>query len=82
LGSFNTLGKAAAQAGPRQPAEEEDFDRSQPADQAAGWKRYEYEVNTRSDNEGWLWVAVGISMVWKTKVTYVIDDLRIEIKPS
>jgi hypothetical protein len=71
LGSFNTLGKAAAQAGPRQPA-----------DQAAGWKRYEYEVNTRSDNEGWLWVAVGISVMWETKVTYVIDDLRIEIKPS
>jgi hypothetical protein len=79
--SFNTLGKVAAYAGPRQPVEEEDLDTSQPADQATGWKRYNYEINTRSDDVGRLWVAFGISVVWETKVTYFIDDVRIEIEP-
>jgi hypothetical protein len=80
--SFNTLAKVAAYTGPRQPMEEGDLNTSQPADQAAGWKRYEYQMNTRSDGQGRLWVAFGISVVWETKVTYFIDDVRIEIKPS
>jgi len=50
--SFNTLAKVAAYAGPRQPTQEEDFDASQPADQTAGWKRYEYRMDTRSDGQG------------------------------
>ena len=80
--SFNTLGKVAVYTGPRRPTAEGDFDTSQPADQAAGWKRYEYQMNTRSDDQGRLWVAFGISVVWETKVTYFIDDVRIEVKPS
>jgi len=80
--SFNTLGKVAVYAGPRQPTEEADFDTSQPADQAEGWKRYEYQMKARSDDQGQLWVAFGISVVWETQVTYFIDDVNIEIIPS
>ncbi len=39
-------------------------------------------MRRRSDSKGRLWVAFGISVVWETKVTYFIDDVRIEIVPS
>jgi hypothetical protein len=78
--SFNTLAKVAAYAGPRRPVGEGSFDLAQAADQAAGWRRYAYEMNVLSGADGKVWVAFGISVVWETKVTYLVDNVLIEIK--
>lgn len=78
--SFNTLAMVAAYAGPRPPEAEGDFDLSQPANLASGWRRYTYDIPTRSDPNGRVWVAVGISVVWETEVTYYVDNLQVEIQ--
>jgi hypothetical protein len=80
--SFNTLAKVAAYVGPQPPAVEEDFDVSEPANQVAGWKTYTYEFDARSGPEGQVWVALGISAVWETEMTYYVDNLRVEVIPA
>lgn len=80
--SFNTLAMVAVYAGPRPPQAEEDFDLSQAANLASGWRRYTYTIPARSDMNGRVWVAVGISVVWETEVTYYLDNLHLEIKPG
>ncbi|MCL7454721.1 MAG: hypothetical protein M8467_16920 [Anaerolineae bacterium] len=77
--SFNTLANVAAYAGPRPPEAEEDFDTSKPANLAEGWRRYDYSFPVRSDAQGRLWLAAGISVVWETEVTYYLDRLVITI---
>ena len=75
--SFNTITKVAAYAGPR-PARghlrEGDFDTTAPVEDHAGWRVYEYDVN--ADGPGV--VAVGVSVVWETRVTRYLDDVRLE----
>jgi hypothetical protein len=78
--SWNTLAYVAAYAGPRPPAGEDDFDLSQPANLAEGWQRYSYSLTAEPSPEGQLWIAVGISVVWETEVTYYVDELRVEVE--
>jgi len=52
------------------------------ANQAAGWKTYEYAFHVQSDSEGQVWVALGISAVWETEMTYYVDNVRVEIAPA
>lgn len=80
--SSNTLAKVAAYAGTRRPVGEGDFNLEQPANQVAGWKQYTYSVNARSDETGQLWVALGISVIWETEVTYYFDDVLVEINTA
>jgi len=80
--SFNTLARVAAYAGPRSPAAEEDFDVRQAANLAAGWRRYEYTFQVPSSTESEVWVALGISVVWETDVTYYVDDVQVDILPA
>ncbi|MGC9347779.1 MAG: hypothetical protein ACP5JG_06545 [Anaerolineae bacterium] len=80
--SFNTLARVAAYTGSQPPAEEGDFDLDQTANQAAGWKTYEYTFEVSSNSEGQIWVALGISAVWETEMTYYVDDVRVEIGPG
>ncbi|MGC9335264.1 MAG: hypothetical protein ACP5JJ_14010, partial [Anaerolineae bacterium] len=77
--SFNTLANVAAYAGLHPPETEEDFDTSQPANLAEGWQRYFHHFPVRSDGQGRLWVAVGISVVWETEVTYFVDGIEVAI---
>src|SRR5690606_25143887 len=71
--SFNTLANVAAFAGTPAPTLEADFDTRQAANQSAGWRRYNYAFNVRSRGDGNIWVALGISAVWETELTYYID---------
>lgn len=80
--SFNTLAKVMAYAGSRPPAAEEDFDGSQAANLAEGWRTYEYTFRVRSGAEGQVWVALGISAVWETEMTYYADNVRVDIAPA
>jgi len=80
--SFNTLANVAAYAGPQPPQVEEDFDTSRAANLAEGWRRYDFSFPVRSDAQGRVWVAAGISVVWETEVTYFLDDLQITITGS
>ena len=79
--SFNTLAKVAAYAGPRPPSEEADFDVSQAANLVEGWRTYTYTFEVDSGTEGQVWVALGISAVWETEMTYYVDDVRIDAAP-
>jgi len=75
--SFNTRIKVAAYAGPDAELDEQDFDTSTAADGHEGWKTFEYDV----DHDGEGLVAVGMSVVWETGLTGVIDNVRLA-RPS
>jgi hypothetical protein len=76
----NTLAQVAAYAGRERPRVEEDFDLTQTANQAAGWKQYAYEFDAVTDANGRLYVAIGINAVWETELAYYLDDVRIVIE--
>jgi hypothetical protein len=78
--SFNTMGKVAAYAGPRRPNQEGDFDLSQALNQAAGWRQYGYSFVLRTGADRQLWVALGITAVWETQLTYYFDNLVLKIE--
>ena len=80
--SFNTLAHVAAYAAPRPPTAEEDFDLSQTANQVTGWKTYTYDFHLPANPEGRVWVALGISAVWETEMTYYVDNVHVEIVPD
>lgn len=74
--SFNTITKVAAYAGPhpeRGWLREEEFDTERAVEDHAGWKRFEYPVGF----DGVGIVAVGISVVWETEVSRVVDDVEL-----
>lgn len=73
--SFNTITKVAAYAGPNpsKPLTEADFDTERAVEDHAGWKTYEYPI----DHDASGLVAVGISVVWETRVTRYVDTVRL-----
>lgn len=73
--SFNTITKLAVYAGPdpRRALVETDFDTSLAIEDHAGWERVSYPVSPASEGL----VAVGISVVWETPVTRLLDDVRL-----
>jgi len=79
--SFNTLANVTAYAGSQPPTVEQDFFR-QPANLVSGWKAYTYDFDVRSNPEGQVWLALGISAVWETEMTYYVDNVRVEITPA
>jgi len=79
--SFNTVAMVAAYAGAVEPALEADFDTTQAANLVAGWRTYSYEVSVPVGADGLLWIAVGISAVWETVMSYDLDDVRVTVDP-
>lgn len=73
--SFNTIAKLAVYAGPDHDRDltESDFDTSRATEDHESWKDYSYAV----DHDGPGLVAVGISVVWETTVTRVLDQIRL-----
>jgi len=71
--SFNTRAKVAAYAGPGGELAEEDFDTTAAADGHEGWNTFEYDVTSAAEGI----VAVGVSMVWETKLTTLLDNVRL-----
>ncbi len=49
-------------------------------EQALEWKEYNRTLIVRTDTDGILWIAVGMSVVWETEISHFIDDLLIKVK--
>jgi len=80
--SFNAIAGVCAYINVSDPESESDFadGRLGQANQVAGWKRYEYTATVNSGSNGELWVAVGITVLWETPMTYYVDDVEVEIR--
>jgi len=78
--SFNTIAVVCAYAGVRNPEAEADFTIVGPANEVAGWKDYVYTATVQTGSSEEIWVALGISVRWETRMAYNIDDVDIEIK--
>lgn len=49
-------------------------------EQAPEWKEYSRTMIVRTDTDGILWIAIGMSVVWETEVSHFIDDLLVKVK--
>lgn len=92
--SFNTLAYLMAYAGTTPPEGEGSFPRPntnstgedwptgglrEPLDRVAGWETYAFEWTSPVVAGDRLYVAVGISAVWETEMTYFLDEVRIRV---
>jgi len=73
--SFNTIANAVVYMGMKNATSESDFHAIGAANQAAGWKSYSYSALVETGGSGNINVALGISAVWETQMTYYIDDI-------
>lgn len=74
--SFNTVAALAVYAGP-DPGRglvEGDFDTTRPSEDHEGWRTQTYPVQQAVDGL----VAVGITVVWESEVTRVLDNVRLQ----
>ncbi len=78
--SFNIIAGVCAYIGISTPTLEEDFVVLGYANEVAGWKRYAHEKTLDTGSVGEVWVALGITVLWETEMTYNIDDLKITVK--
>jgi hypothetical protein len=89
--SFNTVAHLVAYLGPDRPTSEQSFpgpmenstgaDRPagglrEPLDRAAGWEEYAFTWASPRLESGTLSLAIGISAVWETEMTYFVDDVE------
>lgn len=94
--SFNTTAHLVAFLGPRPPVDEASFPRPgenstgqdrtsgglrEPLNRAAGWDRYAFSWRTPVLNMNQLYLAVGISAVWETELSYFVDDVTVTLVP-
>jgi len=77
--SFNVIAGVCAYAGISNPEVEEDFVVLGPANEVAGWKGYTYTTTLHTDSRGEMWIALGITVLWETEMTYNIDDVKVTI---
>jgi len=79
--SANAIAGVCAHVNTSNPEKENDFidGRLGPANQVAGWKKYEYTTRITTDSTGEIWIGLGISVLWETHMTYYIDDLNVAI---
>ncbi len=62
------------------PETETDFTILGSANQIAGWKEYATTTSLYTGSSDKFWVALGISVVWETPMTYYVDDINIQIQ--
>lgn len=93
--SFNTTAHLVMHLGFKAPNSEGDFPAPgenttadgnasagglrEPLNQKEGFKRYSFGWTVPASEARTVYMAVGISAVWETEMTYSIDDLRIEL---
>ena len=77
--SFNVIAGIVEFAGTSNPEVEADFGVLEQANEVAGWKRYTHTETVKTGLRGKIWVAVGITVLWETEMTYNLDDVRITI---
>lgn len=95
--SFNTLAHLVMYAGPNRPTTEGSFPEPggtssgagvtrtgglrEALNQAAGWRDYGFTWRTAGVETGSVSIAVGISAVWETEMTYFVDDVAFTATP-
>ena len=77
--SFNVIAGVVGFAGTSNPEVEEDFTVLGQANEVAGWKRYTHTATLTTGSSEEVWVAVGITVLWETEMTYHLDDVKITI---
>jgi len=77
--SFNVIAAVVGFAGTSNPEIEADLKVIGKANDVSGWKRYTYIATLETDSSGEVWVALGISVRWETKMTYNVDDVKVTI---
>ena len=77
--SFNTLAVVIGYAGNKNPAVEGDFEVIGAANQVEGWKTYSFAAEVTADSNGDAYVALGISVVWETQMSYFVDDVTVDV---
>lgn len=91
--SFNTLAYLVMYAGPTRPTAEGSFPEPganstgagvtrtgglrEVLNQAEGWRDYAFTWETPELEAGSVSIAVGISAVWETEMTYFVDDVAV-----
>ncbi len=75
----NDIAGVCAYLGTYDPEAEADFTRLGRANQVSGWKEYSHMTNLNTGPDGEIWVAVGITVLWETYMSYYIDDVEIII---
>ena len=77
--SFNVIAGVVGFAGTSNPEVEADFTVLGQANEVSGWKRYTHTATLKTGSSGEVWVAVGISVLWETEMTYNLDDVEVTI---
>lgn len=77
--SFNAIAGVVGFAGTSNPEVEADFTVLGQANEVSGWKRYTHTATLKTSSSGEVWVAVGISVLWETEMTYYVDDVKVTI---
>jgi len=77
--SFNVIAGIVGFAGTSNPEVEADFTVLGQANEVSGWKRYTHTATLKTGSSGEVWVAVGISVLWETEMTYNLDDVEVTI---
>jgi hypothetical protein len=80
--SDNEIAVVCAYANLANPEVEADFTFLGSANEVAGWRDYSLMTSLYSGSSGKLWVAVGISVSWETRMTYYVDDIEIKTGPE
>lgn len=82
MDSFNTITRVVGYANTTNPEVEADLVEGLigSGEQAPEWKEYTRTIKIKTGNDGTIWVAVGMSVVWETEITHYIDDLLVEIQ--
>lgn len=96
--SFNTLAHLVMYAGQSQPTAESSFPEPgsnttgagttrtgglrEPLNQVEGWRTYTFSWTTEPFDSATLYIAVGISAVWETEMTYFVDDVTVSATPQ
>jgi hypothetical protein len=78
--SFNVIAGVVGFAGTFNPENEADFTVLGQADEVAGWSRYTHRATLNTDSSGEVWVAVGITALWETEMTYRLDDVKVMLR--
>jgi hypothetical protein len=77
--SFNTLAAVVGYIGINEPQAEPDFKVLGAANQEAEWKVYGLSKEIAVNNTGEVYVTLGISVRWETKLVYFADSVEITI---
>lgn len=79
--SFNTITLVIGYSNTTNPEVEADLIEGilGTGEEAPEWKKYSRTVNVNTGNDGVIWIAIGMSVVWETEVTHYLDDLSIKI---